>query len=68
MLIFVKPRIVLLSVPKTGTTALEQALSERAEIAFRGRAEIKHLNLRQYINKIRPLLHPWAGRVSRRWR
>lgn len=58
MLIFVKPRIVLLSVPKTGTTALEQALSERAEIAFRGRPEIKHLNLRQYINKIRPLLQP----------
>lgn len=61
MLIFVKPRIVLLSVPKTGTTALEQALSERAEIAFRGRPEIKHLNLRQYINKIRPLLHPLGG-------
>ena len=61
MLIFVKPRIVLLSVPKTGTTALEQALSERAEIAFRGRPEIKHLNLRQYINKIKPLLAPLGG-------
>jgi hypothetical protein len=58
MLIFVKPRIVLLSVPKTGTTALEQALSEQAEIAFRGRPEIKHLNLRQYLNRIRPLLSP----------
>ena len=27
MLIFLQPRIVLLSVPKTGTTALEQALA-----------------------------------------
>lgn len=61
MLIFVKSRIVLLSVPKTGTTALEQALSERAEIAFRGRPEIKHLNLRQYINRIKPLLAPLGG-------
>lgn len=61
MLIFVKPRIVLLSVPKTGTTALEQALSGRAEIAFRGRPEIKHLNLRQYINRIKPLLAPLGG-------
>lgn len=61
MLIFLKPRIVLLSVPKTGTTALEQALGERAEIAFRGRPEIKHLNLRQYLNRILPLLLPLGG-------
>ncbi|WJS85428.1 gamma-glutamyl kinase [Paracoccus sp. TOH] len=61
MLIFVKPRIVLLSVPKTGTTALEEALSPQAEIAFRARAEIKHLNLRQYLNRIRPLLSPLGG-------
>ena len=61
MLIFLKPRIVLLSVPKTGTTALEQALSDRAEIAFRGRPEIKHLNLRQYLNRIKPLLAPLGG-------
>lgn len=58
MLIFLQPRIVLLSVPKTGTTALEQALAPRAEIAFRARPEIKHLNLRQYLHRIRPLLAP----------
>lgn len=58
MLIFLKPRIVLLSVPKTGTTALEEALAPRAEIVFRTRPEIKHLNLRQYLNRIRPLLNP----------
>lgn len=58
MLIFIRPRIVLLSVPKTGTTALEQALAPRAEIVFRSRPEIKHLNLRQYLNRIRPLLGP----------
>ncbi|RQP06774.1 MAG: gamma-glutamyl kinase [Paracoccus sp. BP8] len=61
MLIFLKPRLVLLSVPKTGTTALEEALSPQAEIAFRARPEIKHLNLRQYLNRIRPLLNPLGG-------
>ncbi|MFG6083015.1 hypothetical protein ACEUZ9_004255 [Paracoccus litorisediminis] len=61
MLIFIEPRIVLLSVPKTGTTALETALSGKAEIAFRNRPEIKHLNLRQYLGRISPLLAPIGG-------
>src|SRR5690606_10058336 len=58
MLIFIKPRIVLLSVPKTGTTALEEALAPKAEIVLRTRPEIKHLNLKQYRARIRPLLAP----------
>lgn len=62
MLIFIEPRLVLLSVPKTGTTALEQALAPKAEIAFRTRPEIKHLNHRQYLNRIRPLLAPLGKR------
>ena len=56
MLIFLAPRIVLLSVPKTGTTALEDALAPRAEIAFRSDPLVKHLNLRQYLNRIQPLI------------
>jgi len=58
MLIFLEPRLVLFSVPKTGTTALEQALAPRAEISFRSRPEIKHINHRQYVNQIKPLLAP----------
>ncbi|WP_134682086.1 gamma-glutamyl kinase [Paracoccus ravus] len=61
MLIFLQPRLVLLSVPKTGTTALEQALAPRAEIVFRARPEIKHLNQRQYLKRIKPLLAPLGG-------
>lgn len=56
MLVFLKPRIVLLSVPKTGTSALEEALAPHAEILFRSEPTIKHLNLRQYLNRIRPLI------------
>lgn len=58
MLIFLQPRLVLLSVPKTGTTALEQALAPRAEIVFRTSPEIKHLTYRHYLNRIKPLLAP----------
>ncbi|MTH78728.1 gamma-glutamyl kinase [Paracoccus aestuariivivens] len=61
MLIFIEPRIVLHSIPKTGTTALEAVLSEQAEISFRSRPEIKHLNHRQYLNRIKPLLTPIGG-------
>ncbi|MFH5774592.1 gamma-glutamyl kinase [Paracoccus sp. NGMCC 1.201697] len=68
MLIFIEPRLVLLSVPKTGTTALEQALLPHAEISFRSRPEIKHINHRQYLKQIRPLLaplgHPSFDRVA----
>lgn len=56
MLIFLAPRLVLLSVPKTGTTALEEALAPRAEIVFRSDPTVKHLNLRQYLNRIQPLI------------
>ncbi len=56
MLGFVAPRLVLLSVPKTGTTALEGALASRAEIVLRARPEIKHLTMSQYNLRIQPLL------------
>lgn len=60
MLIFIPARLTLLSVPKTGTTALEAALSDKADIAFRTAPEIKHMNLRQYRRGVRPLLAPFG--------
>ncbi|UXU73891.1 MULTISPECIES: gamma-glutamyl kinase [unclassified Paracoccus (in: a-proteobacteria)] len=62
MLIFVEARLVLLAVPKTGTTALEQVLAPDAAIVFRARPEIKHLTLRQYLQSVQPLLRPLGGR------
>ncbi|MFC0812894.1 gamma-glutamyl kinase [Paracoccus panacisoli] len=61
MLGFVAPRLVLLSVPKTGTTALEEALAPHAQLALRGRAEIKHLTLAQYHARIAPILRAIPG-------
>ncbi|WP_134726622.1 gamma-glutamyl kinase [Paracoccus luteus] len=61
MLAFVAPRLVLLSIPKTGTTALEAALAPRAEMVLRSRPEIKHLTMGQYNLRIAPLLGKIPG-------
>ncbi|HRO15129.1 MAG TPA: gamma-glutamyl kinase, partial [Paracoccus sp. (in: a-proteobacteria)] len=61
MLAFVRARLVLFSVPKTGTTALESALAGRAELILRSRPEIKHLNLRQYHAHVAPILRMIPG-------
>lgn len=61
MLSFVRPRLTLLSVPKTGTTALEAALAPHAQVVLRARAEIKHITLSQYQLQIEPLLARIAG-------
>ena len=54
MLIFFKPSLVFLAVPKTGSTAIELALRGRAEIVIsRGR---KHMNARGFHSKIAPFL------------
>ncbi len=47
MLVFLQERLVLLSVPKTGTTALEGALSPRAAIVLRDPPNLKHAPLQR---------------------
>ncbi|MEJ6388841.1 gamma-glutamyl kinase [Gymnodinialimonas ulvae] len=48
MLVFWKARLVLLAVPKTGTTALEQALLPHADAAILNPPRQKHCTLRRY--------------------
>ena len=54
MLIFSAQNLVLLSVPKTGSTAMEVALKPWADIAFYKHR--KHTPLRRYQRKIAPFL------------
>lgn len=42
MLVFWKERLAFLAVPKTGTTAIENALSGRASVVVRDPPELKH--------------------------
>ncbi len=52
MLVFWKQKFVLLAVPKTGTTALEQALLPLASAAILDPPGQKHLPARQYHNRL----------------
>jgi hypothetical protein len=48
MLVFWKARLVLLAVPKTGTTALEAAFLPHADAAILNPPQLKHMTVRRY--------------------
>lgn len=56
MLIFWKQRLVVLSVPKTGTTALEEAVADMAHVAVLRPPELKHTPAYRFERFIRPWL------------
>lgn len=55
MLVFWKQRLVFLSVPKTGTTAWEEALAPHAAMAVLDPPELKHAPLYRYNRFFRPM-------------
>ncbi len=55
MLVFFNERLVFLSVPKTGTTAYEAALRDRADIVVSNPPELKHAPLYRYNRFFRPM-------------
>ena len=56
MLVFAKKKMVLLSMPKTGTTALEEALGPHADIVLRDPPNLKHTTAHRYNKLLRPYL------------
>ncbi len=55
LLVFYKERLVLLAVPKTGTTALHAALRDRADMVVSAPPELKHAPLYRYDRFFRPM-------------
>ncbi|KUJ86144.1 gamma-glutamyl kinase [Ruegeria marisrubri] len=55
MLVFLKERLVFLSVPKTGTTAFHTALRSRADIVVSNPPELKHSTIYRYDRFFRPI-------------
>ena len=55
MLIFYKERLAFLSVPKTGTTAYENALRDRADLVISEPPMLKHAPVYRYNRFIRPM-------------
>ena len=60
MLFFARERLVLLSVPKTGTTALQAALGDRASLVVRDPPELKHAPLYRYNRFFRPMFEKFC--------
>lgn len=55
MLIFWKARLVLLAVPKTGTTAIEAALAPHADAAIVNPPGLKHMGVRKWRRELAPV-------------
>ncbi|MDC0737272.1 gamma-glutamyl kinase [Cognatishimia sp. SS12] len=55
MLVFWKQKLVILAVPKTGTTALAAALGPSADIVINDPPELKHAPLFRYNRFFRPM-------------
>ena len=64
MLVFWKAKLVLLAVPKTGSTALERAFLPHADVAFLNPPRLKHTTVRRFRREVAPLLDPDGGRFE----
>lgn len=64
MLVFAKERLVFLAVPKTGTTAYEEALAPHASLVVRDPPELKHAPIWRYNRFFRPMLEKFAGEME----
>lgn len=56
MLISLRKRLAILSMPKTGTTALEAALAPYCDIVYKHDPRAKHMPLRRFERFLRPYL------------
>ncbi|SFR38184.1 hypothetical protein SAMN04488005_1200 [Yoonia tamlensis] len=61
MLVFAKENLVILAVPKTGTTAISAALAPRAAMVLRGPSSMKHAHMRRYHRFLRPFVENSIG-------
>ena len=61
MLVFFKERLAFLAVPKTGTTAYQTALAERADLVITDPPPLKHAPVYRYNRFIRPMFDKVCG-------
>lgn len=61
MIFLYRARLVILSQPKTGTTALQRALGQRASMAVNGPPVLKHVSYRGFQKYFAPWFESQAG-------
>ena len=64
MLVSIKHHLAYLAVPKTGSTAIEQALAPLCDLRFM-RPHAKHLDMRTFERFVLPYLRPCGRGVGR---
>ncbi|MEM6481095.1 MAG: gamma-glutamyl kinase [Pseudomonadota bacterium] len=60
MMVFSKEKLVFLSIPKTGSTAYQEALASQASLVVRDPPELKHAPLFRYNRFFRPALEKFC--------
>lgn len=55
MIVFIKENLEILANPKTGTTALEQAIGKDADLIVRNPSEMKHFTISQFNFRFRSM-------------
>ena len=65
MIFLYHARLVILSQPKTGTTALDNALSQRASIAVNNPPPMKHMQYPKFMNFVAPWILAQTGLTRR---
>jgi hypothetical protein len=61
MIFLYRAKLVILSQPKTGTTALDNALASRASLAVSGPPEMKHAGYRKFMKFVAPWIEAQTG-------
>lgn len=67
MIFLYRAKLVILSQPKTGTTALDAALGSRASIAVNSPPELKHSGYRKFMKFVAPWIQAQTGMRRRQY-
>ena len=61
MIVFIKENLAILANPKTGTTALEQAIGNNADLIVRNPSAMKHFTISQFNFRFRAMCEKFSG-------
>ena len=61
MIVFIKEKLAILANPKTGTTALEHAIGQDADVIVRNPSDMKHFTISQFNFRFREMCEKFSG-------
>jgi hypothetical protein len=67
MLYFNRAKLVMLSQPKTGTTAMGKALAEMTSFSFNNPPRLKHVTYKEFLTHVAPLIEHFTGSTRKEY-